>query len=90
MARYRYVVDEDALAALLTIEDQSIALLLPHIEAIAEQPFARADYYSLDDRGRLIASRVAGDFLIGYWSEHTAHTVYILRIDRLTPDDTTS
>jgi hypothetical protein len=87
MARYRYVVDEDALVALLALQDWSIALLLPHIEAIVEQPSAGVNYFSYDAYDRRLANKIAGDFLISYWSDDAARTVHILRIDRRAPDN---
>ncbi len=66
MARYRYVVDEEALLTLLAIEDQAIARLLPHIEAIAELPSTCADFHNEDIHNCRIANRLAGDFLIAY------------------------
>ena len=87
MARYRYVVDEEALSALLAVEDRSIALLLPRIETIVEQPTADVNYYSFDTFGRRLANKIAGDFLISYWSDDTTRTVHILRIDRRAPEN---
>lgn len=83
MPRRRYVVDEDALTALLALEDSQITRLLSVIENLAEDSSIPADCYSIDDHGRRLPSKVAGEFLITYWSNPQTRTLYILRIDTL-------
>lgn len=83
MPRYRYAIEENAATALLALDDAQIALLVAAFEALADQPAAKPDSYSLDAQGRPLANKIAGDFLIGYWSEHGAMRLHILRIDPL-------
>ena len=83
MPRYRYALDEGAFLTLLALDDAEIAHLVPVFEALAEMPRDRPDSYSLDRQGRPLQNRIAGEFLIGYWPEHTTCTVHILRIDPL-------
>jgi hypothetical protein len=77
------VVDEAAFTWLLALEDAQITRVLSAIENLAENPSAPADYYSLDNRGRRLASNVGGGFLITYWNDFQTRTLYILRIDNL-------
>ena len=83
MPRYRYVLEENAATSLLALDDAQIARLLIAIENIAEDPAAQPDSYSLDAQGRPLANKIAGPFLIGYWPEHAARKVHILRLDPL-------
>ena len=83
MPRYRYVLDEGAVVALLALDDSEIARLIPVFETMAETPTTKADCYSLDRHGRSLHNRIVSDFLIGYWPEHATRTVHILRIDPL-------
>ena len=69
MPRYRYAIEENAATALPALDDAQIASLVAAFEALAYQPSARPDSYSLDAQGRPLANKIAGDFLIGYWSE---------------------
>ena len=83
MPRYRYAIEENAVTALLALDDAQIAALVAAIEALADHPAARPDSYSLDAQGRPLANKIAGNFLIGYWSEHASKRLHILRIDPL-------
>ena len=83
MPRYRYAIDENAVTALLALNDAQIASLVAAFEALADQPAARPDSDILDAHGRPLANKIAGDFLIGYWSEHAARRLHLLRIDPL-------
>ena len=86
MPRYRYVIEEDAATGLLSVEDSQIRRLIAAIEALAADPKGRPDSYSLDAQGRPLANKISGNFLIGYWFEHPAHRLHILRIDPLTSE----
>ena len=83
MPRYRYAIEEDAATALLALEDSQITRLVATIESLAADPTARPDSSSLDAQGRPLANKVGGNFLIGYWFEHSAGRLHILRIDPL-------
>ena len=83
MPRYRYAIEEDAATALLALEDSHITRLIATIESLAADPTNRPDSYSLDAQGRRLANKVGGNFLIGYWCEHSARRLHILRIDPL-------
>ena len=83
MPRYRYAIEENAATALLALSDAQITSLVAAFEALADQPAEKPDSYSLDARGRPLANKIAGDFLIGYWCEHAARRLHILRIDPL-------
>jgi hypothetical protein len=83
MPRHKYVVDEAAFTALLALDDGEIARLLCAIENLAENPTIMPDYYSLDGRGRKLASKIAGSFLVTYWNDFETRTLYILRVDYL-------
>ena len=85
MPRYREVLDESGVVALLALDDSEIARLVPAFEALTENPIARPDSYCLDRHGRPLQNKIAGNFLIGYWPEHATRTVHILRIDPLWP-----
>ena len=85
MPRFRYVIDESALAALLVLGDNDIAILMPAFESITEDPLAAVDFYSLDAQGRRFPNRIAGKFLLTYWFDRDTCTVFILRIDRIPP-----
>jgi hypothetical protein len=85
MPRFRYVLDEGALAALLVLSDSDIAALVVVFESITEDPLAAVDFYSLDAQGRRIPSRIAGEFILTYWFDRNTNTVFILRITRIPP-----
>ena len=86
MPRYRYALDEGAVTAMLVLNDHEIGQLLAAIEAVANNPHAKPDSYSLDRQGRPLANVATGRFLIGYWPDHRARTVQVFRIDPLEPE----
>jgi hypothetical protein len=83
MPRDRWLIEENAATAVLILGDAEIAGLVAAFEDLAEIPTATPDSYSLDAQGRPLANRIAGKFVIGYWPEHRARRLHILRIDPL-------
>jgi hypothetical protein len=83
MPRYRYVLEESALNALLALDDSAIIKLIPAFESLAEHPVDASDTFSLDRRGRPLRNRKVVDYVIGFWPDHATKTVHIIRIDFL-------
>ena len=80
MRRYDYVLHRAALLGALACEDAQTIRLFHAIEALAEDPRRRADFYGCDVGERSLSWLRVGDFAIGYLPDHSRKLIHIFDI----------
>lgn len=80
--RYRYVLEERAVEALLFVSEPEQDLLLAYFRLLASEPHSEGDIWCLDDTGRKNFANTSGPFTVSHWTDHAVKEVRIVEFRR--------
>lgn len=80
--RYRYVLEERAVEALLFVNDEEQDVLVAYFRLLASQPHTEGEIWCIDEAGRKNFANTSGPFTIAHWTDHAAKEVRIAEFRR--------
>lgn len=78
---WQFTLNETSVHFLLAIKARDRQKLIHALEALAAEPLQRGDFEGKDDTGRSIQIKVAGSFLISFWSDLFVRELRIINIE---------
>jgi hypothetical protein len=81
---YRPVYNEEALRQILSLRPASLRLyVLKQIEIMADNPFAKGEFETVDSAGRKNQIKIFGTISITFWADHPVKELRVIDIRKL-------
>jgi hypothetical protein len=79
---YRYVLNEQAVEALLFVDAEEQDFLVSYFRLLGSRPHQEQDYWCIDESGRKNFAATCGPFTVVHWADHAAREMRIVEFRR--------